>query len=117
VKRVNADPKFRNRRFVEAPIDTANLLEKVKAACYLSMKEYWNVPTLTGMLATILDPRLKKLKFVNDDVIKSNTIEKLRRLYSNEKFRNEIDNSNLESNTHQTKITSSSSNSILNALF
>jgi hypothetical protein len=95
-------------------------LEKVKAACYLSMKEYWNVPTLTGMIATVLDPRLKRLKFTNNEAIKSSTIEKLRRLYSNEKFENElsaIGNSNLASNTHQTRITSSSSNSILNALF
>lgn len=122
VRRKNADPRFRNRRLIEAPVNTARLLEKVKATCYLSMKEYWNVPTLTGMIATILDPRLKKLKFVNNNVIKNETIDKLRRLHSNEKFENELNaittgRSGSASNTHQATNTSSSSNSILNALF
>ncbi|CAB5093234.1 unnamed protein product [Rhizophagus irregularis] len=96
--------------------------KKVEAACYLSMKEYWNVPTLTGIIATILDPRLKKLKFVNNSVIKNETIEKLRRLYSNEKFENELNAittscSGSASNVHQATNTSSSSNLILSALF
>ncbi|CAB4443822.1 unnamed protein product [Rhizophagus irregularis] len=122
VRRTNADSRFRNRRLIEAPVNTAKLLEKVEAACYLSMKEYWNVPTLTGMIATILDPRLKKLKFVNNSVIKNETIEKLRRLYSNEKFENELNaittgRSGSASNVHQATNTSSSSNSILSALF
>ncbi|PKC59652.1 hypothetical protein RhiirA1_399792, partial [Rhizophagus irregularis] len=123
VRRTNADSRFRNRRLIEAPVtNTAKLLEKVEAAYYLSMKEYWNVPTLTGMIATILDPWLKKLKFVNNSVIKNETIEKLRRLYSNEKFENELNAITTSrfgsaSNVHQATNTSSSSNSILSALF
>jgi hypothetical protein len=87
------------------------------------MKEYWNVPKLTGMIATILDSRLKRLKFVNDnDVIKNETTENLRRLYSNEKFENELNvvaagHSDSTSDINQTNIASSSTNSIINALF
>ena len=55
------------------------------------MKEYWEVPKLVGMIAAILDPRLKGLKFVNDDTIKSQTIEKLHDLYSDEQLANELD--------------------------
>jgi len=84
------DPRFRNRRIIEVPVNTRGLLEKVKAACYLSMKEYWDVPTLTGMIATILDSRLKKLNFINDNAIKRETIEKLHDLYSDEKFESEL---------------------------
>ncbi|CAB4395082.1 unnamed protein product [Rhizophagus irregularis] len=112
-RRVNADPRFRNRRLIENPVNTTNLLKKVKASIYLSMKEYWNVPKLVGMVAAILDPRLKSLKFVNNDTIKSQTIRKLRELYSAEKLTNPLNDSisNLQQNT-----ASLSSNSIIAAL-
>src|SRR5437667_7306471 len=118
-RRINADPRFRNRRLIEDPVVTTDLLKKVKASIYLSMKEYWEVPKLVGMIAAILDPRLKGLKFVNDDTIKSQTIEKLRDLYSDEQLADELDplgstgNPNIWRNT----TVASSSNSIIAALF
>jgi len=85
------------------------------------MKEYWNVPTLTGMIATILDPRLKKLSFIKNDTIKREIKRKLYDLYSDEKFESEsnADDFSLISNIRQRVIpsSSSSSNFILNALF
>ena len=90
-RRINTDPRFRNRRLIEAPVNTQGLLEKVKAACYLSMKEYWNVPMQTGMIATILDPRLKKLNFIRNEATKHETIGKLYALYSDEKDESELD--------------------------
>jgi hypothetical protein len=123
VRRTNMDPRFRNRRIIEAPVNIRGLLDKVKAACYLSMKEYWNVPTSTGMIATILDPRLKKLNFIKNDAIKRETNKKLSDLYSDEKFENELNNNdfNPTPNIRQRAIPSSSSSSstnfILNALF
>lgn len=83
------------------------------------MKEYWEESKLVGIIAAILDPRLKGLKFVNDETIKSQTIEKLRDLYSDEQLENELDplgftgNSNIWQNT----TVASSSNSIIAALF
>jgi hypothetical protein len=118
-RRINADPRFRNRRLIEDPVVTTDLLKKVKASVYLSMKEYWEVPKLVGMIAAILDPRLKNLKFVNDSIIKSQTIGKLRELYNDEKLANESDplgftgNPNIWRNT----TAASSSNSIISALF
>lgn len=118
-RRINADPRFRNRRIIEGPVVTTDLLKKVKASIYLSMKEYWEVPKLVGMIAAILDPRLKNLKFVNDNIIKSQTIEKLCELYNDEKLANESDSLGFTSNPNiwQNKTVASSSNSIISALF
>jgi hypothetical protein len=119
-RRINTDPRFRNRRLVEIPINAENLLEKVKAACYLSLKEYWKVPALTGMIATILDPRLKKLKFLNNNNIKREIIDKLRNLYSNMKLENELNAvaaDRSSGSAFNTCADISSSNFILNALF
>ena len=71
------------------------------------------------MIAAILDSRLKGLKFVNNDAIKSQTIKKLRDLYSDEQLADELDplgstgNPNIWRNT----TVASSSNSIIAALF
>ncbi|CAG8837961.1 16603_t:CDS:2, partial [Cetraspora pellucida] len=56
------------------------LLDKVKAAIYLSLDELWDIPEKTALLATILDPRLKGLRFVNQDE-RINIQEKLRKKY------------------------------------
>ena len=82
------------------------------------MKEYWNVPKIIGMIAAVLDSRLKSLKFVNDNAIKSETIRKLHELYSAEKLADELNPLNSTSNPQQNTMTStvSSSNSIIAAL-
>src|SRR6266542_4762671 len=85
------------------------------------MKEYWNVPTSTEMIATILDLRLKKLNFIKSEA-RRETIEKLHDLYSDEKFESELNTDDFDStfDIHQdttTLLSSISSNFILNALF
>jgi zinc finger BED domain-containing protein 1 (E3 SUMO-protein ligase ZBED1) len=80
------------------------------------MKEYWNVPKLVGMVAAILDPRLKSLKFVNNDATKSQTIRKLRDLYSAEKLASELNPLNDSIGNLQQNTASLSSNSIIAAL-
>ena len=85
-----------------------NPLKKVKTSIYLSMKEYWNVSKLVGMIAAILDPRLKSLKFVINDTIKSQILED----YSAEKLASELNPLN-DSIRNLQQNTASSSNSII----
>ena len=68
------------------------------------------------MVAAILDPRLKSLKFVNNDTIKSQMIRKLRELYSAEKLESELNPLNDPISNPQQTTASSSSNSIIAAL-
>ncbi|CAG8688058.1 2707_t:CDS:2, partial [Dentiscutata heterogama] len=37
------DPQFKNHRLIEPPVTTVELYDMVKAASYLSLKEYWEV--------------------------------------------------------------------------
>ncbi|CAG8806642.1 10478_t:CDS:2, partial [Racocetra persica] len=60
--------------------DFTGLVEKFQAAIYLSLDELWNVPDEIALLATILDPRLKGLRFVNQNE-RINIQEKLRVKY------------------------------------
>ncbi len=41
------------------PVDTTGLLERVRAAIYLSLNELWSVPSDNALIATFLDPRFK----------------------------------------------------------
>ncbi len=118
-RKINADPKFWNWWLIENPIIIIDLLKKVKASIYLSMKEYWKVPKLVEMIVAILDPWLKRLKFISNNVIKSQTIKKLHDLYSNKLLANELNPLDLTDNYSiwQNIIISSFSNSIITALF
>ena len=48
------------------PVDTKDLLKKVRAAIYLSLDRLWNVPSELCLVATILDPRIKNFPFAKD---------------------------------------------------
>ncbi|CAG8685219.1 21765_t:CDS:1, partial [Racocetra persica] len=48
-------------------IDLSELLNKIKATIYLSLDELWDILEETVVLATILDPRFKGLRFVNQN--------------------------------------------------
>ena len=80
VIRENVDPRFKNHRVIEAPVITTNILEYVKATIYLSMCQYWDVPKEVTLLAALLDPWFKKLKFVTK-MQRDTTIDNLRQLY------------------------------------
>ncbi|CAB4423997.1 unnamed protein product [Rhizophagus irregularis] len=45
------------------PVNTTNLLKKVRAAIYLSLDELWAIPTDTALIATFLDYRFKHFKW------------------------------------------------------
>jgi hypothetical protein len=47
-------------------VDTAGLLERVRAAIYLSLDELWSIPTDTALIATFLDPRFKHFNWATN---------------------------------------------------
>ncbi|CAG8701924.1 13197_t:CDS:2 [Ambispora leptoticha] len=65
---------------ISVPMITIGMLEKVKKVLYDSMYHYWNSVTDVGMLACLLDPRFKKLRFANTNVV-IQTKEHLKSLY------------------------------------
>src|SRR5829696_7469632 len=48
-------------------VDTTGLIEKVRAAIYLSLDELWSVPTDNTLIATFLDPRFKHFNWATLD--------------------------------------------------
>ncbi|CAG8664432.1 15805_t:CDS:2, partial [Dentiscutata erythropus] len=65
---------------ISIPMVTNGMLEKFKKVLYDSMHKYWQSVTNVGMLACLLDPRFKKLRFTNISVIQR-TNEHLKQLY------------------------------------
>jgi hypothetical protein len=49
------------------PANTTGLIERVRAAIYLSIDELWAVPTDTTLIATFLDPRFKHFNWSTND--------------------------------------------------
>lgn len=49
------------------PVSTNGLLQKVRAALYLSMDELWSVPTEIALVATFLDPRFKHFNWSTEE--------------------------------------------------
>jgi hypothetical protein len=47
-------------------VETAGLLERVRAAIYLSLDELWSIPTDTALIATFLDPRFKHFNWATN---------------------------------------------------
>ncbi|CAG8498676.1 16909_t:CDS:2 [Racocetra fulgida] len=50
------------------------IVKKIQIIIYNSLFEYWDYPSQICLLATLLDPRLRKMTFANDDV-HNHTIE------------------------------------------
>ncbi|CAB5213019.1 unnamed protein product [Rhizophagus irregularis] len=53
-----------NREYLQ-PVNTEGLLQKVRAAIYLSLDELWPVPSNIMLVATFLDPRFKNFDWCN----------------------------------------------------
>ncbi|CAG8664397.1 15245_t:CDS:2, partial [Dentiscutata heterogama] len=47
------------------PVNTKNLIQKVRAAIYLSLDRLWELPNESSLIAMILDPRMKNFPFIN----------------------------------------------------
>ncbi|CAG8829171.1 43384_t:CDS:2, partial [Gigaspora margarita] len=52
----------------------------VKAASYLFLKEYWEVPQEVELITSFLNPQIKNLNFIDDIDIKKNIISTVQRL-------------------------------------
>ena len=93
---------------INTPQYCTNLENRVKAALYQSMNHYWEVPQEQGMLAALLDPRFKELKFASDS-LRIITQEQLKDAYQ--------DMRNLTSEDQETELQPVSSNSLLARMF
>ena len=69
---------------INIPQSCVDLEKRVKAALYQSINHYWEVPQEQGMLAALLDPRLKELEFASES-LRIRTHEQLREIYLNMK--------------------------------
>ncbi|CAG8840271.1 36852_t:CDS:1, partial [Racocetra persica] len=81
------DSRFKGRWLIETPVTNEGLCDLVKAACFLSLKEYWKVPKKIGLVASFLDPRIKSLKFLGNETIKAMTIDTVQTLCTEEDYR------------------------------
>jgi hAT family C-terminal dimerisation region len=66
------------------PVNTEGLLQKVRAAIFLSLDELWPVSSDIMLIATFLDPRFKNFDWCNGDN-KDETKELVQELYDDAK--------------------------------
>lgn len=78
------DRPMRRNISINLPQDCNDLIGKVKSALYIAMKHYWDVPQDEGLIAAILDPRCKYLRFASESQITS-TKNLLREIYEKAK--------------------------------
>ncbi|CAB4398706.1 unnamed protein product [Rhizophagus irregularis] len=57
-RRGNTRNRGQSREYLQ-PVNTEGLLQKVRAAIFLSLNELWTVPSNIMLIATFLDPRFK----------------------------------------------------------
>lgn len=67
---------------ITEPMQTKDVLLNIQKILYSSMFSYWKDIHKVGMLACLLDPRFKKLRFVKQRA-RYEVIENLRNLYEN----------------------------------
>jgi hypothetical protein len=61
--------------------DTTGLLQKIRAAIFLSLDELWSAPSNFVQIATILDPRFKNFKWINTSKEREKPYKLLQVLY------------------------------------
>ncbi|CAI2194940.1 4927_t:CDS:2, partial [Funneliformis geosporum] len=78
------------------PMETMNIIPKIQKILYNSMFNYWKNINKVGMLACLLDPHFKKLRFVKQR-IRDQVIDELKDLYEDARLdyhQNPITNTN-----------------------
>ena len=86
---ISGQPK-RRKISINTPQNCTDLEKRVKAALYQSMNHYWEVPQEQGMLAALLDPRFKELRFASNS-LRVRTQEQLKDAYQDMKNLNNED--------------------------
>ncbi|CAI2196087.1 9660_t:CDS:1, partial [Funneliformis geosporum] len=66
-------------------VNVNGLLQKVRAAIFLSLDELWSIPTELVLIATILDPRFKNFYWDDSGEEKIKSHELLQQLYDSKK--------------------------------
>jgi hypothetical protein len=57
------DPKTKRKIQINRSMSTEGVLDQIKVNINHALNKYWNVPSDLGLMATILDPRMKILNF------------------------------------------------------
>ena len=91
---------------VKYPQNCSGLIQKIKGSLYNALDHYWKVNEMEVMIATILDPRTKKMEFGNDSNLYEQTKEELTYRYSLIKLENDknLDDEQVESSTSQANL-------------
>ncbi|GBC12604.1 zinc finger BED domain-containing protein 1-like [Rhizophagus irregularis DAOM 181602=DAOM 197198] len=61
------EPGARRKIQINTPVNTSNLLDKIKANLYKALENYYEVIEKEALIAALLDPRKKKMKFATND--------------------------------------------------
>lgn len=81
-------------------VNTIGLLQKVRAAIFLSLNELWSVPMDLVRIATVLDPRFKNFQWDKSGEEKDKSHELLREQYDFTKMDFEPKNVNIQQTTN-----------------
>ncbi|CAG8653570.1 14525_t:CDS:2 [Racocetra persica] len=87
IKKGNSEKNVDDFNHVEylPTADTVGLLQKVRAAIFLSLDELWSTPSDLVRIATILDPRFKDFKWNDTNEEKDESLKLLQVQYDSEK--------------------------------
>ena len=104
---------------VKYPQNCSGLIQKIKGSLYNALDHYWKVNEMEVMIATILDPRTKKMEFGNDSNLYEQTKEELTYRYSFIKLENNknLDDEQVESSTSQANLNQTYKQNYISTLF
>src|SRR5439155_741164 len=61
------EPQARRKIKINTPVITSGLLDHIKADLYNALEKYYEVIEKEALIAALLDPRKKKMKFAKND--------------------------------------------------
>jgi hypothetical protein len=78
----NTQNTLGNKVDINKPLETQNMLEKIKLDLYNAMGLYWDREETEILISVLLDPKIKSLDFVNNDEIRDEAKELLEKSIS-----------------------------------